>query len=279
LQTALATPLTTLSSTLSWCVPQYMPTPELLRCCCGAHSPRQPTSHRAALAYRHVLPRLIACPEQVRELLRFHNSAPHHYWGLFFFHTHQLREKCQVGHATVSNLDFTLGRFVKNVKPTSSVCRFQGWRPYWRPPSSHAIGSKTAGTCNASAIPGYLTMCPGTPSHALHRVCGDGPTAENSTKHWHKHRERSITSAGSVLVNGSFGMRSRDRRRGSRVDHPSGPSASNRTKTVRERLLELNSLKNDNLISATEYEALRARVLELLVPAPTGPSAERLGGT
>jgi len=31
----------------------------------------------------------------IRNKLGFHNSAPHHYWGLYFFTTMRLRQQCQ----------------------------------------------------------------------------------------------------------------------------------------------------------------------------------------
>ena len=34
----------------------------------------------------------------IKTYLGFHNSAPHHYWGLYFFKTWGLRRKCQLGH-------------------------------------------------------------------------------------------------------------------------------------------------------------------------------------
>ena len=131
----------------------------------------------------------------IRELLSFHNSAPHHYWGLYFFHTHRLRDKCQLGHAGVSGIDFTLGRFVEKGQGMRS-CYYHGWRAYWRPPPWHggsgagkgggkggseatgAAASPSAsapvsagGSCNATAIPGYLTMCPGAPAHPVRKIC------------------------------------------------------------------------------------------------------------
>ena len=122
----------------------------------------------------------------IKEHLNFHNSAPHHYWGLYFFHTNKIRERCQLGHANVAGVDFTLGRFVPPAESNTYMnryCRLAGWRAYWRPPGASAIkrnaSGTSQGTCNASAIPGYLTMCPGTPSHPLRRTCG-APT-ENGT--------------------------------------------------------------------------------------------------
>ena len=35
---------------------------------------------------------------QVREMLKFHNSAPHHYWGLYFLDRLRLRARGEVGH-------------------------------------------------------------------------------------------------------------------------------------------------------------------------------------
>ena len=38
----------------------------------------------------------------IKGMLRFHNSAPHHYWGLHFFHFNRVRERCQLGHAALT---------------------------------------------------------------------------------------------------------------------------------------------------------------------------------
>ena len=94
-------------------------------------------------------------------------------WGLYFYHFGRLRERCQLGHAGIAGLDFTLGRFVKEAESDTYMrksCKMS-WRAYWRPPTSKASAGPN-GACNASLIPGYLTMCPGTPQHPIRKVCG-----------------------------------------------------------------------------------------------------------
>lgn len=104
-------------------------------------------------------------------------SAPHQYWGLYFFRTMKLRgstsgsggsnrnrasHACQVGHVLMHALDFTLGRFLPAGVDARSRCTFgEAWRPYWQPPRG----------CDASAIPGYLTSCPGVPSRPVLYRC------------------------------------------------------------------------------------------------------------
>ena len=190
-----------------------------------------------------------AAARQIREKLKFHNSAPHHYWGLFFFHTNKLRERCQLGHAGVNGFDFTLGRFDRG-EPSSQVCRFQGWRSYWRPPQLHGVPSKSEGAaqCNASAIPGYLTMCPGTPSHLLRRTCDD--VVENGTKAAHRHRDRASNGLSHIH------------------NAPNTIERSKVPKPARDRLLELVGLRDEKLISPAEYESLRNKVLDTLVVHP-----------
>ena len=46
----------------------------------------------------------------IKTYLGFHNSAPHHYWGLYFFKTWALRRKCQLGHVMQRSVHFDLGR-------------------------------------------------------------------------------------------------------------------------------------------------------------------------
>lgn len=97
-----------------------------------------------------------AYSRKIRDVLRFPNSTPHHFWGLFFFETHRLREKCQVGFATVGYLDFTIGRYAPG--DTYLTTKMEGWHAQWSPP---------VGSCNASLINGYITMCPEPPDKLL----------------------------------------------------------------------------------------------------------------
>ena len=62
-------------------------------------------------------------------------------WGLYFYHFSRLRERCQLGHAGIAGLDFTLGRFVKEAESDTYMRRSckMSWRAYWRPPTSKAM--------------------------------------------------------------------------------------------------------------------------------------------
>ena len=129
-----------------------------------------------------------ACAMRVRHTCRAHHKwqrahpsrhpPPCSDWGLYFFNTNRVRERCQLGHATVSGLDFTLGRFVKPAESAAYMgkgCRLHGWRPYWKPPTAHGASTSHGavnGVCNATRIPGYMTMCPGVPAHPVKRICG-----------------------------------------------------------------------------------------------------------
>ena len=100
----------------------------------------------------------------VKGQLDLSTSAPHQYWGLHFFQTLGLRRSCQVGHVAMHALDFTLARFIPEGIDARSTCTWSGeWQPYWRPPAGAA--------CDAAAIPGYLTMCPGVPPRPLLYKC------------------------------------------------------------------------------------------------------------
>uniref|UniRef100_A0A7S3RS63 Uncharacterized protein n=2 Tax=Emiliania huxleyi TaxID=2903 RepID=A0A7S3RS63_EMIHU len=88
----------------------------------------------------------------IRNKLGFHNSAPHHYWGLYFFTTMRLRQRCQLGFAAHTFRDFNLGRFVK---PGRGQCALPARLAIWRPPTG----------CNASAVSGYDVMCPIATTH------------------------------------------------------------------------------------------------------------------
>ena len=103
---------------------------------------------------------------EIQARLGLNLSAPHQYWGLYFFHKHGLREKCQLGFSRMHGFDFTLGRFIPEGVDARSTCSYprnEQWRPLWRPPAA----------CDAAAIPGYMTMCPEVPSRAIHYVCRD----------------------------------------------------------------------------------------------------------
>lgn len=102
----------------------------------------------------------------VQTSLRLNISAPHQYWGLYFFTVHRLRSQCQLSHAMLHGLDFTLGRFVPQGENATSTCKYgrnERWRPYWQP---------ERGECDASrVIPGYRTMCPGAPARPIEYAC------------------------------------------------------------------------------------------------------------
>ena len=99
----------------------------------------------------------------------------------------------------VAGMDFTLGRFVPQehaAKYMRTSCKLQGWRAYWKPgmkpgsSSSSSSGLDAGGgggnghssMCNASLIPGYLTMCPGAPAHPVRKVCGVTADGANRTE-------------------------------------------------------------------------------------------------
>ena len=87
----------------------------------------------------------------IKTYLGFHNSAPHHYWGLYFFKTWGLRRKCQLGHVMQRSVHFDLGRHAPKTFTRDTECAFEGWTAQWSPPP---------GRCDAAAIPGYHAMCP-----------------------------------------------------------------------------------------------------------------------
>ena len=102
----------------------------------------------------------------VQEDMRVNISAPHTHWGLYFFRVLRLRSLCQLGFVMLHGLDFTLGRFLPAGINARSTCRFadrESWRPLWQPPS------RRTGSCDA--IPGYMTMCPGTPARPVEYPC------------------------------------------------------------------------------------------------------------
>ena len=110
---------------------------------------------------------------RVRTELQLAISAPHQYWGLHFFSTLGLRRACQVGHVGMHALDFTLARFVPAGVDARSGCSWDAWKPYWHPPRTD---------CNASAIPGYLTACPGVPTSPLPYVCRSSEERQDSSE-------------------------------------------------------------------------------------------------
>ena len=102
----------------------------------------------------------------VQTVLGLNVSAPHQYWGLFFFFVNRLRSHCQVGHVMLHGLDFTLGRFVPAGVDARSTCKYgsnETWRPLWEPPPHQ---------CRHDKIPGYVTMCPGVPDRPIEYSCG-----------------------------------------------------------------------------------------------------------
>jgi hypothetical protein len=244
---------------------------------------------------------------KVKELLQFHNAAPHHYWGLFFYHTHRLREKCQLGHAGINGIDFTLGRFVPPGTSRQS-CRVHGWRPYWKPPPAHGgPASEARGVCNASSIPGYLTMCPEVPTRPLYRTCSATASAQNRTSLSAERALHKIARVGGdKLAQGSKGggkggggvggaakasARSSPpgtmKVMGAIIDTgeggahsgaamrprsaAGGESANTKApKSAREALKELIALRDEKLISDAEFERLRMGVLDALVARARG---------
>ncbi|KAL1524767.1 hypothetical protein AB1Y20_019650 [Prymnesium parvum] len=222
----------------------------------------------------------------IKGRLRFHNSAPHHYWGLFFFHFHRLRERCQLGHAMLTHTDFTLGRFVPQGSSTLS-CSLDGWRALWRPPAD----------CNASALDGYLVMCPGAPRAPLRRRCSVQPppaaalpsaaaalpsAAVQPSAAAHGHRKAAQARSGgggaeaaAAEAAGRKGV-GHARGGGGSKGHASGAQGERggslpaKPKGGRERLLELQGLRDAGLISEEEYATLRQKARRY-PPPPTPP--------
>ena len=95
-------------------------------------------------------------------------SAPHQYWGWHFFTQLGLRDSCQVGHALMHAMDFTLGRYLPARVDARSRCRYgEQWRPLWQPPPAHG----RLKVCDAAALPGYVTACPGTSPRPISYRC------------------------------------------------------------------------------------------------------------
>ena len=236
----------------------------------------------------------------VKEHLYFHNSAPHHYWGLYFFHKNRLRDKCQLGHAGVSGIDFTLGRFVPpgSLRPT---CRMVGWRAYWRPPGAKPAGgmSKAAsmamagggdggaaaasaggggaagGVCNASLIPGYLTMCPGTPAHPVRRIC-NMQVVENAslTKPFHKLQKRGGDSGGGGGGGNANATSARSRRAGAAGGGGSGGGGGGGGNATATRLRRRSGDSSGNLTNARHRRVQQ----QMSKAAGTGGASKLLGG-
>lgn len=218
----------------------------------------------------------------------------------------RLRETCQLGHASMAGLDFTLGRFVPQSSAASytrSSCRLHGWRAYWRPPSAVGKGGSmhaTHSACNASLIPGYLTMCPGTPAHPVRKACGE--TMQNTSLLHHEraerkqqrqqHLERVGVRASSERTGGESGAasdvtsegnttRGRDRRAVRAASDT--VEARSKPKTARDALKELSRLRDEHLITEDEWAGARQRVLDSIVaralpPAGGAASAARAVG-
>ena len=108
-------------------------------------------------------------------------------------------------------------------------------------------------------------MCPGGP-YAVHHVCG-APEKFDNTSYFKKggaHREASASSSGAPALNGT-----RERKRVMRDQHPgtggTERKASAGNKPVREKLLELDQIRDEKLVSQGEYESLRKRILDAFV--------------
>ena len=80
---------------------------------------------------------------QIKNQLRWYSSAPHHYWGLFFFHTLRLRAMCQLGYVAQAYADFTLGRLFTGDRP-ADACGLHGYRALWKPPRTHGLSLQAA---------------------------------------------------------------------------------------------------------------------------------------
>ena len=216
-------------------------------------------------------------------------------WGLYFFRTNGIRDKCQLGHAMVAGMDFTLGRFVPQehaAKYMRTSCKLQGWRAYWKPgmkPGSSSSSSSSgldaggggnghSSVCNASLIPGYLTMCPGAPAHPVRKVCGVTANGANRTERGggggagNGLLKRAHAAAAGGNASSARGML----RRALKGSGAAGSSSldtsasgvgggSKPPKSAREALKELVGLRDDALISGAEFEAAKKRVLDAVV--------------
>mmetsp|Transcript_51010 Transcript_51010/g.163833 ORF Transcript_51010/g.163833 Transcript_51010/m.163833 type:complete len:310 (+) Transcript_51010:899-1828(+) len=101
----------------------------------------------------------------IRNKLGFHNSAPHHYWGLYFFTTMRLRQRCQLGFAAHTFRDFNLGRFVK---PGRGQCALPARLAIWRPPTGER--HRQSGTARARAKAPEICFTTGTHQPAVASV-------------------------------------------------------------------------------------------------------------
>jgi len=160
-------------------------------------------------------------------------------------------------------MDFTLGRFDKpSPDRVMSTCRHLSGRAYWRPTLSRGLH-----TCNATDYPGYLTMCPGGP-HALHRVC-EAP--DNATGVAHLGKRGVYREGGGGGGVRAAGNTTRDRKRAMREQQQvDAEHSKNPPRSTRDRLLELAQLREEQLISESEFGSLRTRILDgLAVAAPS----------
>eukprot|EP00967_Tisochrysis_lutea_P005435 scaffold6508_cov37-Tisochrysis_lutea.AAC.3 len=76
-------------------------------------------------ARRRGLPLVTAA---IQTQLKFKNSAPHFFWGLYFMGKHHLDERCAVGYVTHVQLDFGLGRSFRPGAMSMHVCRSGLWQ-------------------------------------------------------------------------------------------------------------------------------------------------------
>ena len=188
----------------------------------------------------------------IRSFLRFGNSAPHHYWGLYFFRTLRLRQQCALGHAGLAMEDFTLARFAKE---RTTGCRLgEGWAGVWEPPVGAA--------CNASEVRGYNSMCPGAPAAPVRRECGAAAAAGTA--------DGPRTSP--ALLRRGGDAAARRAKLGGGGGGGGGGNASRHRPSTRERLAELAGLRDAKLVSAEEYATARMSILDDLVRGVAGAS-------
>ena len=97
----------------------------------------------------------VSCTCQPRPVRTSH--ARHFFWGLYFFHTLRLRERCEVGHVGLAGVHFTLERFRTGGVPPASGGRGVEWlQPHW-----HALSLPGHSTCGKQApSSGYALQCP-----------------------------------------------------------------------------------------------------------------------
>ena len=187
-------------------------------------------------------------------------------------------------------MDFTLGRFERSSSNASRSCHHVGWTPYWQPPRGMARPHPESSTsrCNASAIPGYLTMCPGAP-HAIRQNCTTlhSIVHGNMTNHRRDQQQNSTsvddlqerelafvrTGMPDHAANGVTVIRlinaSRERSRAHRAQLPSQSERGRLSgKPIKDKLQELVQLRDEQLITQLEYMSLRTRVLDTFITSP-----------